>query len=205
MYAIGTCLDASTVSAAALSGTVVSDTCSPSVVGFVSSVSSSTESELSSVDLTSSSASVSLAATLETRALSIAGSETKLTSSSEPFATTNTPSTKSCAFTLTPTLKPSRKPVAASTNASLPAVVSAILNVASIPCSVAVIDKTFPIGRVRSCSSNNLTFLVAIDSGLNVVSPADVDPVSFHVTTRPVIVRDSLSADVIVSGMFSFI
>ena len=204
MYAIGTCLDASTVSAAALSGTVVSDTCSPSVVGFVFSVSSSKDSEFSSID-SSSLVSVSLAATELTRALSIAGSETKDTSSSEPLATTRTPSTKSCAFTLTPTLKPSRKPVAASTSASLPAVVSAILNVASIPCSVAVIDKTFPIGRVRSCSSNNLTFLVAIDSGLNVVSPADVDPVSFHVTTRPVIVRVSLSADVIVSGMFSFI
>ena len=112
---------ASTVSTASACVTVLS-TSSPSVVG-VSSV-SIVESET----LFSSS---SVAATVSTRAERMAGSLVNATAVNSPFKMRTVPSFNvSYSSNETSTLKPSRNPSAASTNASLPAVVLAILNVA---------------------------------------------------------------------------
>ena len=101
----------------------MSDTCSPSGCLFVSVTSS---------EVTESSD----AATSATLAESIAGSVTNDVSTIEDLLITITPSWLSQASTFTPTENPSLMPVAASTKASFPAVVSAILNVATIPESV---------------------------------------------------------------------
>ncbi len=62
------------------------------------------------------------------------------------------------------------------------------------------------IGRVRSCSSNNLTgFEKSIDPFSNTVAPADVFPRSPQVTIVPEIVRLRLSAAVSVIGKLIFI
>ena len=110
---------ASTVSAVAASLTVSSTSSSPSVgCGASGSI---VESEISS----------SVAATDSTRADLIAGSDVNATAVNSPFKIRTVPSLSvSYSSNATSTLNPSRKPSAASTNASLPAVVAAILNVA---------------------------------------------------------------------------
>ena len=148
----------------------MSDTCSPSDC-FVVSVTSGEVAESSD------------AATCATLADSIAGSVTNDVSTIELLLMTITPSLLSHASTFTPTENPSLMPVAASTKASFPAVVSAILNVATIPVSVTSCAISFPIGRVRSCSKSNLMpLLKLIESLANTVGPADVLPCSPHVT-----------------------
>ena len=119
---------------------------------------------------------------------------------------TITPSTLSQASTLTPTEKPSRKPSAASTKESSPAIVLAILNTASMPVSVISYERSLPIGRVRSCSRSSFTFLLnLIESAPNTVGPAEVLPCSPHVTMRPEMVRAFESAAVSVIGTSIFI
>jgi len=116
------------------------------------------------------------------------------------------PSLLSHSFNLIPTENPSRKPSAASSNESSPAIVPAILNDASMPVSVTSYFVSFPIGRVRSCSSKSFTFLgIVIESFANIVLPAEVKPSSPQVTMRPVSVRLCVSAAVNVIGRFTFI
>ena len=145
------------------------------------------------------------AATSETLALSIAGLSTSETSTNVLAVITITPSLADHLSTSIPTLKPSRSPSAASTNASDPALVFPILNTASIPVSVSLYSITLPIGRERSCSKNSLTFFKAIELAANFVRPADVLPSSFQVTIVPDIVRESLSAAVTATGIVNFI
>ena len=86
------------------------------------------------------------AATSETRAESIAGVSTRETSTRLLILTTKPSSVLSYSVNLIPTLKPSFKPSMASTIASLPRWVLAILKVASIPVSVVSKSNTLPIG-----------------------------------------------------------
>jgi len=150
---------ASTVSTASACVTVLS-TSSPSFV-VVSSV-SIVESE------TSVFSSSSVAATVSTRADRIAGSLVNATPVNSPIRMRTVPSLSvSYSSNETSTLKPSRKPSCASTNASLPAVVSAILNVASMPLSFDSIESVLPIRRVRSCSRFNKTGVGSIEPAAN--------------------------------------
>ena len=118
----------------------------------------------------------------------------------------NTPSSFFHSLILTPTENPSLKPSAASNKESSPAIVAATLKVASMPVSSAVMSIKRPIGRVRSCSSNNLTgFEKSIESFSNIVAPALVMPFSSQDTILPEIVRFLLSAAVRVIGKLIFI
>ena len=88
----------------------------------------------------------------------------------------------------------------------MPAVVFAILNVASIDLSpFIVIESVLPILRVRSCSRLRKTSLGAIDPFKNCTRPVDAFAVSPNATIRPEIVLLSESAAVIVIGVVSFI
>ena len=186
---------ASTVSSAG-AGTVVSDTCSPSVVGCSDSTGAGSEFFSSSSD----------AATSATLAESIAGSVTRLTSTSLLEVMDIVPFLLSQASTWTPTEKPSRNPSAASMRASSPAIVVAILKTASIPSLVTLASINFPIGRVRSCSRSNLIPLpISIELAAKTVGPAEVLPCSPQVTILPEIVRAFESAAVIVIGKLIFI
>ena len=189
---------ASTVSTASACVTVLS-TSSPSFVG-VSSV-SIVESE------TSFSSSPSVAATVSTRADRIAGSDVNATAVNSPARIRTVPSLSvSYSSNDTSTLNPSRKPSAASTNASLPAVVSAILNVVSMadPSAVISVIKVFPILRVLSCSRLSKTAVGSIEPFANCTLPIEALPVSSNVTMRPVIVRLLESAAVICIGVITF-
>ncbi len=88
----------------------------------------------------------SLAATSATRAESIAGSVTKLTSMSLADEITIAPSWFAQSLSFTPTEKPSLSPSAASTKASDATVVFASLNLASMPVSVTSALSILPIG-----------------------------------------------------------
>ena len=101
---------------------------------------------------------------------------------------------------------PSRNPSIASTSASVPAVVFAILNVALIaPVPSSDISIVFPILRVRSCSRFKKTFFGSMDPFAKTTLPVDAFAGSSNATMRPVIVRETESAAVIVIGVVSFI
>ena len=88
----------------------------------------------------------------------------------------------------------------------MPAVVFAILNVASIDLSpFIVIESVLPILRVRSCSRFRNTSVGAIDPLLNITFPVLAFAGSLKAKIRPVMVRDSESAAVMVIGVVSFI
>ena len=186
---------ASTVSTAEASLTVFS-TSSPSVVGVTSG---------SIVESETSFSSAVVAATDSTRADRIAGSDVNATAVNSPARILTVPSLSvSYSSNETSTLNPSRKPSCASTSASLPAVVCAILNVASIPSSLDSIESVLPIRRVRSCSRLSKTEVASIEPLANCTLPIEALPVSSNVTMRPEIVRLLESAAVIVMGVITF-
>ena len=101
---------------------------------------------------------------------------------------------------------PSLIPDAASSNASVPAVVFAILNVASIDLSeFKFMLNVFPILRVRSCSRLRKTSFGAMLPLAKITFPVDAFAVSLNATIRPEIVLASESAAVICIGVVSFI
>ena len=102
--------------------------------------------------------------------------------------------------TITPTLKELRNPVAASSKASLAAVVLANLNLPIIAPSICSKLTLLPIGRVRSCSSKSFTGDRSMLFSANIVRPADVLPLSLNATMRPSIILVSVSAAVISNG-----
>ena len=156
-FAVTDCA-ASTVSTASACATVLS-TSSPSVVVVASG--SIVESEICSS---------SVAATDSTLADRIAGSLVNATAVNSPARIRTVPSFNvSYSLNETSTLNPSRKPSCASTSASLPAVVSAILNVASIPVPSAenAVSNVLPMRRVRSCSRFNKTAVGSIEPAAN--------------------------------------
>ena len=88
----------------------------------------------------------------------------------------------------------------------MPAVVFAILNVASIDLSpFIVMDNVLPILRVRSCSRFKKTSAGEIEFLANTTRPVDAFATSLNATIRPLIVLDSESAAVMVIGVVSFI
>ena len=93
----------------------------------------------------------------------------------------------------------------ASAIASDPAVVFEILKLASMEFSFRVISILLPILRVRSCSKFRKTFVGAIDPFANTTFPVDAFAGSSNATMRPVMIRVSESAAVIVIGVVSFI
>ena len=88
----------------------------------------------------------------------------------------------------------------------MPAVVLAILNVASIDLSpFIVIDNVLPILRVRSCSKFKKTSFGAIEPFAKITLPVLAFAASPNARIRPLIVLDSESAAVICIGVVSFI
>ena len=177
----------------------VFSTSSPSV-GITSG--STVESESSSV----ASSSPSVAATSLTLADRTAGSVTSATPVSSPMRTRIVPSfSMTYSSTANSMENPSRNPSIASAIASDPAVVFEILKLASIEFSLRVISRVLPIGRVRSCSRLSLTGVGLTDPFAKTTLPVDALAGSSNATIRPLMIRVSESAAVIVIGVVSFI
>ena len=176
----------------------VFSTSSPSV-GITSGSTVESESSLAT-------SSPSVAATSETRADRTAGSVTRATPVSSPMSTRIVPSfSMTYSSTANSIEKPSRNPSMASAMASDPAVVFEILKLASIEFSLRVMSRVLPIGRVRSCSRLSLTGDGLIDPRANTTLPVEALAGSSNATMRPLIIRVSEFAAVIVIGVVSFI